>query len=280
MRFQPRDLGRGRGPRADRGEATVPAPQLLAWGRAARCPTSQGRRSPPGPAGCGGGVRQFRGPSPSLRAPATPTCQARGGGPRLPRPPVTSVPNSGTAPAIPGRALSRRRKATPRPQGSEDAEEGAPGTSPPRGGAWDSARGVPLVQGTRGRPPGFVCNPGSGRPAPRPRAPGGPGLPWLRPPLATRLPPAHLGSAPPPPPALCTPGSAGLCSALRGSSGARGAGAGGAAPVPARARRRPGLRGDWPRPLETRPRPPLSARPRRSARRGGGRGGGSPRRRK
>lgn len=48
-----------------------------------------------------------------------------------PQPPV---PNSGTAPATLGRARSRR-EATPRPRRSEDAEEGAPGTSLPRGGA-------------------------------------------------------------------------------------------------------------------------------------------------
>lgn len=91
------------------------------------------------------------------------------------------------------------------------------------------------MEGTWGRPPGFVCNAGSGRPAPRPRTPGaprGPGLQWLRPPLATRLPPAHLGSAPPPPPALCTPGSAGLCSALRGSSRRAGGGRGRSRPGP------------------------------------------------
>lgn len=58
---------------------------------------------------------------------------------------------------------------------------------------------------------------------------------WLRPPLPTRLPTAHLGSVPPPlppPPALCTPGSAGLCSALRGSSRRAGGGGGRSRPGP------------------------------------------------
>lgn len=110
-------------------------------------------------------------PPPFLHSGAFPTCHTREGGPRPPPRSltaparVTSVPNSGTAPATPRAGRGPATEATPRPQALRGrGGRGAGGPGPPRGGAWGGARGVPSVEGTWGRPQGFVCNPGSGPP--------------------------------------------------------------------------------------------------------------------
>lgn len=113
---------------------------------------------------------KVRRPSALLRSVAFPTCQTRGGGPRPPPRSLTApaagdtrVPNSGTAPATPGRARPSRGGYPEAPGAPRTRGEGAPGDRvPPRGGAWGGARGVLSVEGTWGRPLGFVCNPGSG----------------------------------------------------------------------------------------------------------------------
>lgn len=113
---------------------------------------------------------KVRRPSALLRSVAFPTCQTRGGGPRPPPRSLTApaagdtrVPNSGTAPATPGRARPSRGGYPEAPGAPRTRGEGAPGGRvPPRGGAWGGARGVLSVEGTWGRPLGFVCNPGSG----------------------------------------------------------------------------------------------------------------------
>lgn len=178
LRGSGREMGgrEGRKPRAGHGEAACGPRPHSGWPRVLPPGVHPLRAGfPPRPAS---GVRRWGAPSPrALSSPARssfPTCQTRGVGlgrlqdSRLPRPPVTSVPNSGTAPAIPGRARPSRA-ATPRPRHSKDAEEGAQGTSSP---TW---RGVgrrtwgPLGGGSTGLASGLCLRPRQWFPACRGR---------------------------------------------------------------------------------------------------------------
>lgn len=258
MRFRLPEAGRGQSP---------PAPQLLFWGPAAWCPTHRAWVSPQDRRGAGVDSSKSRGPHPcALQFPHLSNVGVGLGRlqhPSLPPPPATTVPNSGTAPATPGRAR-------PSQEGHPQARargEGAPGGRvSPRGGAcWRRTWG-PRGGGARSRPRGFVCIP-AGVPArereaagsrggcsPRP-PPGSRRSPGLRAAAASRARRPRLGSA--------RLGGGALSPRPRR---ARRAGRE-EPPGPARARRRRGLRGDWPRPLEPR------ARPRRLGRAPGARGG-------
>lgn len=207
--------------------------------------------------------------------------------PELPRPPVTTVPNSGTAPATPGRARPSRGGHLQAPCTPKTRGKGRRGPRPHVAG-----RGAAHVGSPRRREPGVGLRALSAIPAvvPHPegaRAPAG---------AAAAASPAS-GPAPASSPglhaaaaassrALRPPlGSARLGAAARSSPRprrARGGREGRSRRVPARARRGRGLRGDWLRPLETparsHPRPPRA--PEGSAARRGEEGGGSLRRRK
>lgn len=150
----------------------VPGPTAAGPGSRRQMSNPPRRRCAPPRDRKGAGMGRSKSVSPlRLRAPAFATCQTRGGGP-MPPPKSLTAPTAGDngsklrdRPCHPGPGAAQPRRPPPGPLRPEDAGEGAPGTASPRGGAWGGARGVPSASGARGRPQGFVCNPGGG-PAP------------------------------------------------------------------------------------------------------------------
>lgn len=154
--------------------------------------------------------------SPPRHAPASPTCQTRGGGPRpLPRSTATPAPSDlgsklQDRPYHPGRARPSR-EATPRRRRSEEAEAGTPGASshtwwgvgrstwgPLGGRSAGSASGLCLRSRQWSPAPRGPGRRGCGGCVPRPR-PGSRQLTWAprrRSRLQRSAPPAQLSPAP------------------------------------------------------------------------------------